>query len=427
MASSAEGPSAAIVSVGNELLYGETVDTNSAWMGQRLAARGVPVVRRYTVGDVPSEIREAVTSAMAHAELVLVTGGLGPTRDDLTKESVAELFGRTLYVDPKLLHELEDRFRSRGYDRLPGPNVRQAEVPEGVVLLSNPRGTAPGLVFDAEACLVVLFPGVPRELEAIFSGDFQGILEDRFSTRLTPVHHRVIHTTGVAESRLSEIVEPLLPTDLGPLDVAFLPDLRGVDLRLSARGVGGAEAESWFDRIEGLIGPAISRWRFEAVSGDLVEAIAVELRRSGRTLAVAESCTGGLIAQRMTERPGASEVFLGGVVAYSNTVKIEQLGVSASDLEREGAVSETVAKQLARGVADRMAADTAISVTGVAGPGGGSPEKPVGTVWYAAAVGGRVEARVTQYTGDRHAIRERAAQDALALLYRVLTSSGPEA
>ncbi len=415
------------MTVGNELLYGETVDTNAAWIGQRLAALGIPVVRRYTVGDEPRHIREAVTSATAHADLVLVTGGLGPTRDDLTKGAVAELFGRTLHVDDELLRQLEARFRARGYDQLPAPNVRQAEVPDGAILLANPRGTAPGLVLEGDSSLVVLFPGVPRELEAIFSGDFQRIIEDRFSTRLAPVHHRVIHTTGVAESRLSEIVEPLLPHDLGPVDLAFLPDLRGVDLRLSARGVDGREAESWFDRIEEGIGPAIHRWRFEAASGDLVEAIAVELSRAGKTLAVAESCTGGLIAKRMTELPGASEVFLGGVVAYANSVKIQRLGVSASDLEREGAVSESVARQLAIGVAERLGADAAISVTGVAGPGGGSSEKPVGTVWCAAALGDVVEARLRQYSGDRHAIRERAAQDALALLYGLLTSVPREA
>jgi nicotinamide-nucleotide amidase len=231
---STRGPIATLVTVGNELLYGETVDTNAAWLGRALAQLGFDVARTYTVGDDPDDIRGAVEAGMGGSDLVLVSGGLGPTPDDLTKEAVARLLGYRILLDEHLLEALAARFRARGYDRLPASNRSQAEVPEGALVLKNPQGTAPGLGLEADQCIVVLLPGVPRELRAIFEGDLTTLLLERFAQRLDSTHHRVIHTTGVAESRLSELVTPLLPDDLGPLSLAFLPDLWGVDLRLTA-------------------------------------------------------------------------------------------------------------------------------------------------------------------------------------------------
>jgi nicotinamide-nucleotide amidase len=228
----------------------------------------------------------------------------------------------------------------------------------------------------------------------------------------------MIHTTGVPESRLSELVDPSLPEDMGPVGLAFLPDLRGVDLRLSARGVSDREADEWFDRIEEALEPVIGRWRFEAGSGDVGEALNDELRAHGWTVATAESCTGGLIAKRITDWPGSSEVFTGGVVAYSNEIKVRELGVDPEDLEAHGAVSEVVALQMARGVKDRFGATAGVGITGIAGPGGGTKEKPVGTVWIAIAVDDSVEARRVSLPGDRNAVRERAAQAALGWLHR---------
>jgi nicotinamide-nucleotide amidase len=289
-------------------------------------------------------------------------------------------------------------------------------------VLRNDHGTAPGLGMEADGCLVVLLPGVPRELRGIFEGDLSELLRRRFADRLQPVHHRVIHTTGVAESRLAELVEPLLPADMGPVGLAFLPDLRGVDLRLSTRGVEAREAEAWLDRIERALEPAVGKWRFEAQSGDVVEALQAELLARRMTVATAESCTGGLVAKRLTDRAGSSDVFVGGVVAYSNSVKVAELGVPPEVLEEHGAVSEPVARQMARGVKERFGASAGIGVTGVAGPGGGAPEKPVGTVWLATAVGDSVEARLINLPGDRTAVRERAAQAVLGWLYRRIAS-----
>jgi len=411
-------PGAALVTVGNELLYGETVDTNAAWLGRALTRLGIAVGRKFTVGDDPGQIQAAVRSAMDGADLVLVSGGLGPTPDDVTKEAVAALLGLEVHLDEGLLEALAERFRIRGYSRLPSPNRTQAEVPEGAIVFRNPHGTAPGLGLESGTCLVVLLPGVPRELRGIVEDELAPYLRQRFESRIDPIHHRVIHTSGVAESRLSELVTPLLPADMGPITLAFLPDLRGVDLRLTARGVSPAEAEDWFGRMEAALEPAVTPWRFEAESGDIAEALNAALSLTGMTVATAESCTGGLIAKRITDRPGSSEVFLGGVIAYADAVKVAELGVSVDDLRAHGAVSEPVARQMAIGVRERFGASAGVGVTGVAGPGGGSPEKPVGTVWIAIALGDSVDARLISLRGDRTAVRELAAQAVLAWLYR---------
>ena len=412
-------PQAALVTVGNELIYGETVDTNAAWMAGALGGLGIPVVRIFTVGDVEYEIQEAVSTAMEFAELVLVSGGLGPTPDDLTKEAVSSLLGLKLRLDKKVLRTLEELFESRGY-RLSSNNVSQAEVPEGALVLPNNHGTAPGLLLEEGSSLVVLLPGVPRELRGIFQEHLKLFLNQQFKGRAEPVYHRVIYTTGIPESRLSELVSRHLPSDMGPVTLAFLPDLRGVDLRLSARCANAAEAEEWLGKLEDILEPVVAKWRFEASGGDIAEALNRKLSEGGHTVAVAESCTGGLVSKRITDQPGSSDVFLGGMITYQNEVKLSQLGVSQLAVAEHGAVSEVVASQMATGVADRLGASTGIAITGVAGPGGGTPEKPIGTVWIAISLEGTVNARLLRLVGDRHAIRERAAQHALALLYRHL-------
>ena len=271
---------------------------------------------------------------------------------------------------------------------------------------------------------MVLLPGVPRELRAIIGGGVIDLVARKLPPGVTPepVHHRTVHTTGIAETLLAERLQPLLHDLPGRLtdgiDLAYLPDLRGVDLRLSLRGGSESEAGRRFDALLDALDPELSRWRFEADTGDLAQALFAALRRSGRTLATAESCTGGLVAKRMTDLPGSSAVFLGGVVAYANDAKVGLVGVRPEDLERDGAVSEVVARQLAAGAAERLGADLGLGVTGVAGPGGGSDEKPVGTVWIGTSLGGVSEAGLYSFAGGRDAVREAAAQAALARLYR---------
>ncbi len=348
---------AAVVTVGDELLLGRTVDTNAAWLGRELAALGIPIVRRHTVADEAGEIGHAVTDALSVAELVVVTGGLGPTPDDLTRDAVAELLGRPLEVDEEVLEGIRIRFREHGIEELPVPNRRVAEVPRGARKLTNPVGTAPGLAMEHEGRLVVLLPGVPREMKGIFHADLIGALRERFQGRMVPVHTRSVRTTGIPESLLSQRIGERLTGGLGPLGLAFLPDERGVDLRLTAVGLSGEEAERRFDDMEERLADILDPWRFDAPDGDLVEAVTSALRGGRRTLAVAESCTGGLIAKRMTDFAGASDVFLGGVVAYANEVKVGLLGVDGAHLEAGGAVSEVVARAMAEGVARSFGAD----------------------------------------------------------------------
>lgn len=418
-------PRAAIVSVGNELLFGETIDTNSAWLGRHLSSFGIGVARRFTVGDEPSAIVDALRGALECAGLVIVSGGLGPTPDDLTKPTVASALGRELVVDPDIEAVLKRRFAESGLSEVPPASRGQAEIPAGSIVLRNPEGTAPGILLHVDDSLVVLLPGVPRELQAIVQGDLQEHLAALSGGGSGRVWHHVVHTTGIAESRLTEELERALarvpPSAKAEVALAYLPDLLGVDLRFSAHGE-THERAMWkirplLDAVESVVAP----YRFEADSGDLADAVIGELRAQGRMLATAESCTGGLIAERLTRRPGSSDVFVGGYVAYANTVKVDQVGVEAADIERHGAVSQPVAEQLALGAARRLGADVGIGVTGIAGPGGGSEEKPVGTVWIGTSVDGRVEAYLSRFAGGRDAVRARAAQSALATVYRRLT------
>ena len=410
-------PLAAIVAVGDELLLGETVDTNSAWLARELTRIGIPVVRRYSVGDVPGDIQEAVAAAAARAEVVLVTGGLGPTRDDLTRDAVAELYGRALHEDPELIAALDRRFAERGFDRLPEPNRTQARVPEGARILKNRHGTAPGLGLESDGVLVALLPGVPREMRGICEEELFPWLLQRYAGRLRGIRHRLLHTSGVAESKLAELVEEVLPDDMGPVTLAYLPDALGVDLRLTVRGLPRDAAEAALDLIEAALAPAIEPWRFHSDMGDLADTVTRAVRSLGATLAVAESCTGGMLAQRITRIAGVSDIFLGGVVAYANEAKEALLGIPSPVIERHGAVSEEVARRMAEGVVRVFGADVGVGITGIAGPGGGSDEKPVGTVWTAVTLEDRTVSHRRLFLGDREGVQARAAQDALKLLF----------
>lgn len=409
------------MAVGDELLAGFTVDTNGAWMGRRAASLGLPVRARFVVGDSARDIRGALSRALDVADVVLVTGGLGPTGDDITREVVAEALGRPLHLDEVLLEELRARWATWRRTPLPAGNERMAQVPEGALVLPNRVGTAPGLVLDVEGRMVVLLPGVPAELRGLFDEGLAPLLRARLGDRLLPLVHRVFHTTGIAESSLAERIDAGLPGNIGPVSIAFLPRLTGVDVRLSARATpDDPRATRGLDRVEALVEPILRPYRYPAASGDIVECIAAEMTASGRTLAVAESCTGGLVARRITELAGSSAYFLGGLVTYADEAKRDHLGISGELLARKGAVSEEVACAMAEGVARAFGADAGLAVTGVAGPGGGSDEKPVGTVWYAVHLDGRTRARRNIFPGARRAVRERSAQAVLALLYRML-------
>ena len=412
-------PALEIVAIGDELLLGQTIDTNSAWLARELAQHGIRVVRTTTAGDDDGAIRDAVGGALERTGAVLCTGGLGPTRDDITRPVVASIFGRALRIDPDVLRALEARYRRLGRE-MAASNRVQAEVPEGATVLPNANGTAPGLILTDADRFAVLLPGVPREMRGLFDEHVLPWLLQRWPERTGPVCHRVIRTTGIAESKLAELLEPALE-ELEGLGVAYLPSASGVDVRLTCWGDRSLEdAELAFDRIESAVQGIAGRWIYASGVIDLADAVGDALRRRGWTIATAESCTGGLIAKRLTDRAGSSDYMLGAVVAYANAVKIESLGVPAHLIAEFGAVSEPTAAAMARGAIDRLHADCAVAVTGIAGPGGGTEAKPVGTVCIAARTPKQERVTTIRSLGDRDEVRVRASQAALALLLDLL-------
>lgn len=411
-----------IVTIGTELLLGSAVDTNAAELGRALAAVGAEISRRTTVADRPDAIRTAVSDALERTGFVLTTGGLGPTRDDLTKPVVAELFGKRLILDQQLLADIEARFRRLGRS-MPDVNRGQAEVPEGATVLPNPRGTAPGLwVEDGRGRVAVLLPGVPREMRGLLVEEVLPRLAQRQAgERPRVVLSKTIRTTGVPESALAERIGAI-EADIEPLTLAYLPSLDGVDLRLTAWSLEQGEAEARLARAAHRLEELVGDHGYGRDGADLAAVVLDALRKGRHRLGIAESCTGGMVAERITNIPGASDTFIGGVVAYADVIKTAALKVPLELLEAYGAVSEEVVGAMAEGAQRLFSADATIAVTGIAGPGGGTPDKPVGTVWLAARVHTNTRAVTRVFPGDRDEIRRRSAQAALDLLRRMLAA-----
>ncbi|MCB9505220.1 MAG: competence/damage-inducible protein A [Gemmatimonadales bacterium] len=405
------------MTVGTELLLGDTIDTNAAHAGLVLAARGIRVARRATVGDRAEDIRDAVDQALARTGLVLVTGGLGPTRDDITRDVVATLLGCPLQFDEAVWDALVARWAAVGRT-ISESNRSQAMVPAGATVLPNRRGSAPGLWIETARGLVILLPGVPIELQTLLAEQVLPRLEERLGLR--SIRSRVLRTSGIPESRLGELLGPL-EESLAPVTLAYLPDQTGVDLRLTAWELEGSAADAALDQAETIVREAAGEWVYATGLRDLAEVVLAGLRERGMTLVTAESCTGGLVGARVTAIAGSSDVYLGGIVSYANEVKITQLGVHASLIVAHGAVSEPVVAAMARGAAERLGARVAIAVSGVAGPGGGTPVKPVGTVCFGWSIDGSVTTATAGFAGDREQVRIRSAQAALLGLHRRLT------
>jgi nicotinamide-nucleotide amidase len=401
-----------VVTVGTELLLGFTVDSNSADIGRQLARVGVRVTRRTSVADDSGAIRDAVGAALGRSQLVLITGGLGPTRDDITKHTVADLFGAPLEFHDDIWQELVERWGRLGR-RLAEANRTQAMVPQGATVLANRWGTAPGLWLEGQAGIAIMLPGVPREMRGLLEHEVVPRLAARGAGRV--IRSRTLRTTGIPESSLSDRIGPI-EAELAPLTLAYLPGLEGVDLRVTCWDSEPADADR-------RLAAAIERLRASAGShvygeeeADLAAVVLEAARKGGTTVAVAESCTGGLVGGRLTAVAGSSDVFRGGVIAYHDEAKRSLLDVPAEVLEREGAVSEAVARLMAEGAARRLGAGAAVAVTGIAGPAGGSAEKPVGTICFATTVGGVTQSSRTILPGARYEIRTRATQLALYLL-----------
>jgi nicotinamide-nucleotide amidase len=405
-----------LVTIGTELLLGFTVDTNGAELARALSAAGVTVVRRTSVSDSREAIRDAVRDGLERTGAVITTGGLGPTRDDISKHAVAELFGAPLDFDEGVWSALVERFARIG--RVPVESNRsQAEVPRGATVLRNRWGTAPGLWIEGTSGLVIMLPGVPGEMRKLLEHEVVPRLAGRADGRV--IRSRVVRTTGIPESTLAERMGEI-EREIAPLSLAYLPGLDGVDLRVSAWQLPPDEADARLAAAAGLLQERGAEYVYGEGEVDLAGLVLDAARRRGVRIATAESCTGGLVGARLTEIPGSSDVYVGGVVAYANELKMGVLGVDPALVAEHGAVSESVAMAMARGAVDRLGAAAAVSVTGIAGPGGGSDAKPVGTIWYGIAFEGRVDAHRSLLPGTRHDIRARAAQAALHLLLRRL-------
>jgi len=402
-----------LVTIGTELLLGMTVDTNGAEIARSLAEKGVRVARRTSVADRADDIREAVAGALARTGAVLTTGGLGPTRDDITKKVIADLYAAPLEFDEAVWGNLLERF-ARLQRTPPQSNRSQAEVPKGAIVLRNRWGTAPGIWLDGSPGLTIMLPGVPMEMRKLMQHEVVPRLAARSSGSV--IRSLMVRTTGIPESALAERLGHI-EREIAPVSLAYLPGLEGVDLRLSAWEVSAGEADRMLRTAAELVRGRAAEHVYGEGERDLAELVLEAARSQGERLAVAESCTGGLVGARLTEIPGSSDVFVGGVIAYDNAVKREALNVPAELLEQHGAVSEPVAGAMVVGVAHRFQVSAAVSVTGIAGPGGGSDAKPVGTVWIATWLRGSTEARRFLFPGTRHEIRARAAQAALHLIY----------
>lgn len=411
-----------VVTIGDELLLGFTIDTNAAFLARTLSEIGVEIVRRSTVGDDSDRIGQAVRDALERTGAVITTGGLGPTADDRTRPAIAQVFGRALRMDDAVMARIAARFQRYGYAAMPASNAVQAMVPDGATVLDNPNGSAPGLwIEDERGRWVAMLPGVPHEMRAMATEVVVPILTKRYATNGAVVLSRTVRTTGIGESALAELLGEDGRDTVAGLPLAFLPGWEGVDLRITAHDVPRAEAVVSLERAEAKLRLHADRYVY-GLDGANLAAVVLELCRArGWHLATAESCTGGMLGERITAIAGSSDVYVGGVVAYEDRVKTSALGVPAPLIREHGAVSEPVARAMATGVRSALGTEIGIGITGIAGPTGGTPEKPVGTVWIATDVNGDARATCRRYLGDREDVRRRSAQAALDQVRRSMS------
>lgn len=413
-----------LVTIGDELLLGFTIDTNAAHLAREFAAVGIRITRRSTVGDSPEIIATAVREALARTGAVITTGGLGPTADDRTKPVIGEIFGRTMVMDNAILAALEARWQKRFGVALPVSNRQQAMVPSDCTILTNNHGSAPGIwLEDEQGRWVAMLPGVPREMRGMLADTLLPRVRDRMRAKSqaapTVVRSRTLRTSNIAESALADRLGELA-AGVNGLPLAFLPGNDGVDLRLTVSGVPGQEAEQQLNRAAALIEEKVGQFIYGHENDDMAALILGLCGAHSATVAVAESCSGGLLGSRFTSIPGSSAIFMGGVISYHNDSKIRDLGVRQETLQEFGAVSEETAREMASGVRKRFGTTIGLSITGVAGPGGGTPEKPVGTVWVAVDIDGDVQAVRAAMPGDRNEMRYRSTQLVLDRLRRAL-------
>lgn len=406
-----------ILTIGDELLIGQTVDTNSARMGQMLVAEGFEVVSKETVGDSAIAIASALSRSVTISDITLITGGLGPTKDDITTKTMAQFFGTSLVFNQEVYNNVERIILPR-LGNINALNRSQAMVPANARVFINRMGTAPVLWFEHEKHIFVSMPGVPYEMLTAMEHDIIPALKSHFNIE----NHMLLRTIvvgGITEAELAEMLEPF-ENGLPPqITLAYLPTPGFIKLRLSGKHLSPDLMHHFSAQLNRLIS-MVDKWLLSVHFDDPVLILHEMLKERGLTLATAESCTGGLIASNITRIPGASQVFKGSVVAYNNDVKKSLLQVSHDDLLSHGAVSEPVVVQMANGVKRLLATDISVAVSGIAGPDGGSPEKPVGTVWFAWNAMGEIFTKKVVYPYDRQVNIERTAITALVELIKIL-------
>lgn len=412
---------AEIISTGTELLLGQVVNTNAQYISARLAELGIQLFFQTTVGDNRVRMEEAIQNGLKRADIVITTGGLGPTQGDITKEVCAAIFGRKLELHEESLARIKAFFARREL-KMTENNVRQAMMPQGAIVLENNFGTAPGVVLEKGDKAILNLPGPPHEMRGMFEEVVVPYLIAKYNLKRV-IHSRVLRCFGIGESALEEEIKDMIKGQSNPT-IALLGREREIHVRLTALAMDMDQANSLLDDLEERIRARIGHHIFSA-NGDTLPKVIGELLTAGKlTVACAESCTGGLIAQLLTDIPGSSEYFLEGIVAYSNMAKIRSLNVQKATIDQYGAVSEQTAREMAVGIRAATGSDLALSITGIAGPGGGTETKPVGLIFIGLATAEGADVHKFLFTGERSIIRIAAAKTALDLLRRKLLEAG---
>lgn len=413
---------AEVLAIGSELLGPLRTETNTLWLTERLLDAGIEVVARATLADDLALLEPAIREALSRADVVIATGGLGPTADDLTREAAAAATGRPLRRDPAVLEALRARFARFGRTMSP-TNEKQADVMEDAEVLPNSRGTAPGQLLEHDARLLVLLPGPPGEMKPMFVAQVLPLLRERAGpTRV--VCRRVLRIAAMPESEVDQVAAPVYSRH-EDVKTTILGAAGQIELHLVAHGDGAEEAESRIDRLAAALREALPGRIFSEDGRELPQVVVDLLRERGLTLALAESCTGGLLSARLTDVPGASAVLERGFVTYANRAKVEEIGVDPSILEQHGAVSEETAAAMAVGAMRAAGVDVGVGITGVAGPDGGTPEKPVGLVFVATCGAAGTQVRRSIFPGGRERVRYQATQVALEMVRRGLLGLAP--
>ncbi len=407
----------ALITIGDEILIGQVTDTNAVWIAKELNKIGVAVGEMVTVSDEPGQIRETLDRYLGKFDLLIMTGGLGPTKDDLTKQTLAEYFESPMITVPEVKEKITAYFRERGRTMIES-NLLQAEVPEVCQVLVNNHGTAPGMWFEKKGSILVSLPGVPYEMKGLMQDEVLPLIRERVS--VPEVVHKTIMTQGVPESYLAELLKDWESNLPKCVKLAYLPRPGIVRLRLTASGKCAGDAEHLLKDLVNKLLDIIPMHIFGYDDISLEKALGDTLKAKGLTVATAESCTGGNIAHLLTSVPGSSEYFSGSVIAYQNEVKTTTLKVDEGVINMYGSVSKEVVEQMVQGVMKALKSDTAIATSGVAGPGGGTGDKPVGTTWISVAYREKVFSEKYQFGGTRERIIDQASFTAMQLLRRLV-------